>query len=84
MVSICCAGGLPIACSCVPLIIIAADSSRDLASSPFAAGAQPAAPMQDYTKLFAAEKDSLELADGLYSWVGADVEIRVLKKFGKL
>jgi len=63
----------------------AADSTRDMSTSPFAAAAapQPGAP-QDFQKLFAAEKDSLELAEGVYSWVGADVERRVLEKWGKL
>jgi len=61
-----------------------ADSSRDLAASPFGTQTQAAAnPMQDFGKLFKSEKDNLELADGLYKWIGADVEIRVLQKYGK-
>lgn len=44
---------------------------------------QPGQP-QDYNKLFKAEKDNLELAEGLYSWTGKDVELRVLRKYGKL
>ncbi|KAF8592675.1 transmembrane protein [Ramaria rubella] len=64
----------------------AADSSRDLASSsPFAAATQQQpGQAQDYNKLFKAEKDNLELAEGLYSWAGKDVELRVLRKYGKL
>jgi ER membrane protein complex subunit 3 len=66
-------------------ISIAADSSKDLAnSSPFAAAAQQQAGPQDYNKLFKAEKDNLELAEGLYSWAGKDVELRVLQKYGKM
>jgi hypothetical protein len=59
----------------------AADSSRDMAQSQFA---MPTGQPQDYNKLFLAEKDNLELAEGLYTWVGADVERRVLEKYRKL
>ncbi|KAF8493512.1 integral membrane protein DUF106-domain-containing protein [Gautieria morchelliformis] len=63
----------------------AADSSKDLAnSSPFAAATQQQAGPQDYNKLFKAEKDNLELAEGLYSWAGKGVELRVLQKYGKV
>jgi hypothetical protein len=66
-------------------ITTAADSTRDMVASPFMAGAQaqPGQP-QDYNKLFKAEKDNLELAQGLYQWNGKDVELRVLQKWGKL
>lgn len=50
--------------------------------SPFAA--TPTAGPQDYNKLFKAEKDNLAFAEGLYSWVGEDVETRVLRKYGKI
>ena len=63
----------------------AADSSRDMTASPFAGGAPAAAnPVQDYNKLFKAEKDNLEFSEGLHNWVGNDVENRVLRKYGKL
>ena len=39
---------------------------------------------QDFNKLFKAEKDNLELAEGLYKWAGSDVEVRILQKYGKL
>ncbi|KAG9089661.1 ER membrane complex subunit 3 [Ceratobasidium sp. UAMH 11750] len=65
----------------------AADSSRDMTSSPFAgaaaAQAKPVGP-QDFGKIFAAEKDNLELAGGLYVWSGEHVEERLLRKWGKL
>ncbi|PPQ67825.1 hypothetical protein CVT26_007072 [Gymnopilus dilepis] len=62
-----------------------ADSSRDMTTSPFAGGAPAAAnPVQDYNKLFKAEKDNLEFSEGLHNWVGNDVENRVLRKYGKL
>jgi ER membrane protein complex subunit 3 len=55
-----------------------------MAASQFmVAQGQPGQP-QDYNKLFKAEKDNLELAQGLYSWNAKDVEIRVLQKWGKL
>lgn len=64
---------------------VAADSSRDM-STPFAAAAaaqsQPGQ-VQDYNKLFKAERDNLEFSEGLYTWVAADVETRVLKKYGR-
>ncbi|KAJ6629102.1 integral membrane protein DUF106-domain-containing protein [Mycena sp. CBHHK59/15] len=60
----------------------AADSSRDMTTSPFAA--PPAAGTQDFGKLFKAERDNLEFSEGLYSWVGEDVEERVLRRYGKL
>ena len=55
-------------------------------ATPFAPGA--AAPQQpgqalDYNKLFSAERDNLEFSQGLYSWIGDDVETRVLQKYGK-
>jgi len=63
----------------------ASNSSQDMAS-PFAAVAgasqQPGQTL-DYNKLFAAERDNLEFAQGLYSWVGSDVETRVLHKYGR-
>lgn len=52
--------------------------------SPFAAAAaQPGQP-QDFNKLLKAERDNLEFSEGLYSWIGTDVERRVLRKYGKL
>jgi len=62
-----------------------ADSSRDMTASPFAGGTSNAGtPIQDYNKLFKAEKDNLEFSEGLHNWVGNDVENRVLRKYGKL
>jgi len=63
-----------------------ADGTRDLASSPFAAGAgsvMQLGPGQDMHKTFLQEKDNLELAEGLYKWVGDDIEDRVLQRWGK-
>jgi len=62
-----------------------ADSSNDKAHSPFAmAGtAQPGQP-QDFGKLFKAERDNLAFSEGIYSWVGENVEERVLRRHGKL
>jgi hypothetical protein len=53
-----------------------------MTASPFAAAAQPGP--QDYSKLFKAERDNLEFSEGLYNWVGNDVEDRVLRKYGKI
>jgi hypothetical protein len=63
-----------------------ADSSTDMTASPFAAaaGANAANPVQDYVKLFKAERDNLEFSEGMHNWVGKDVESRVLRKYGKL
>lgn len=44
---------------------------------------QPGQP-QDYNKLFKAECDNLEFSEGLYNWVGNNVENRVLRKYGKI
>jgi len=55
-----------------------------MTASPFAGGAAVAGPVQDYNKLFKAEKDNLEFSEGLHNWVGNDVENRVLRKYGKL
>ena len=67
------------------IVHTAADSSRDMTASPFAAvtAPQPGQP-QDYNKLFKAERDNLEFSEGLYSWVGKDVDNRVLQKYGKI
>ena len=39
---------------------------------------------QDYPKLFKQEKENLEFDEGIYKWIGEDVELRVLRKYGKL
>lgn len=65
--------------------VLAADSSRDMTTPFAAAAAAPQAPQaQDFNKLFKAERDNLEFAEGLYEWVGKDVETRILKKYGRL
>ena len=59
---------------------------QDMMMSPYGApgaGAAPGQP-QDFVKLFKAEKDNLDLAQGLYHWSGDDVEIRVLQRWGKI
>ncbi|KAJ6539232.1 transmembrane protein [Mycena capillaripes] len=61
-----------------------ADSSRDMTASPFGAPAAAPGAAQDFNKLFKAERDNLEFSEGLYSWVGADVEDRVLRRYGKI
>lgn len=49
------------------------------------AGAPTAGPgAPDYVKLFTAEKDNIEFAEGQYKWVGDGVEQRVLEQWGKL
>jgi hypothetical protein len=67
------------------LLFVAADASRDMTASPFAAmgNAQPGQP-QDFNKLFKAERDNLEFAEGLYSWVGENMDTKILQKYGKL
>jgi len=59
--------------------------SPDMTVSPFATvtAPQPGQP-QDYNKLFKAERDNLEFSEGLYNWVGSDVEDRVLRKYSKI
>ncbi|KAJ3810633.1 integral membrane protein DUF106-domain-containing protein [Lentinula aff. lateritia] len=64
--------------------LAAADTSQTMMASPFAAGANQPGQPQDYVKLFKAEKDNLAFAEGLYSWMGDDVETRLLRKHGKL
>ncbi|KAH6915016.1 integral membrane protein DUF106-domain-containing protein [Coprinopsis sp. MPI-PUGE-AT-0042] len=60
-----------------------ADSSKDMSASPFAnLNAAPAGP-QDYNKLFKAEREHLEFANSVYSWVGDGVEDRVLRRYGR-
>ncbi|KAI0921332.1 hypothetical protein AcW1_004659 [Taiwanofungus camphoratus] len=61
-----------------------ADSSRDM-TTPFAAAANAPQPpqAQDFGKLFKAERDNLEFAEGLHSWVGKDVETKILQKYGR-
>jgi len=58
-----------------------ADSSRDMTASPFAnAGAAQVGP-QDYHKLFKSERDNIAFSEGVYSWVGEEVEDRVLRRY---
>lgn len=56
-----------------------------MTASPFAAmgNAQPGQP-QDFNKLFKAERDNLEFAEGLHSWVGENMDTKILRKYGKL
>ncbi|KAI9574557.1 integral membrane protein DUF106-domain-containing protein [Boletus coccyginus] len=61
-----------------------ADSTRDMTVSPFAAMGTAQAGPQDYAKLFKAERDNLEFAEGLYVWAGEDMESKILGKYGKL
>jgi len=62
-----------------------ADSSRDMTTPFAAAAAAPQPPQaQDFSKLFKAERDNLQFAEGLYAWVGKDIETAVLKKYGRL
>ncbi|KIO12848.1 hypothetical protein M404DRAFT_993821 [Pisolithus tinctorius Marx 270] len=62
-----------------------ADSSRDMTMSPFAsAGTTQLSQPQDFAKLFKAERDNLELSEGQYTWVGEDLDLKVLRKYGKL
>lgn len=56
-----------------------------MTASPFAAaGTTAPGQAQDFVKLFKAERDNLEFAEGVYSWLGNDVEDRVLAKYGKI
>lgn len=66
-------------------IVAASDVARDMVMSPYAGAMQPRTQQpQDFGKIFKAERDNLELAEGLYSWTGKDVETRILQKYGKL
>jgi len=61
-----------------------ADASGDMMMSPYSGAAQTPAQPQDYNKLFKAERDNLELAEAMYNWNGKDVELRILRRYGKL
>jgi hypothetical protein len=65
---------------------LAANSAQDMMATPFAGMGTNAAPgqPQDFVKLFKAEKDNLEFAEGQHAWVGQDVEDRVLRRYGRL
>ena len=65
-------------------VITAADSSQAMMTSPFAAQQAVPTPVQDFNKLFKAERDNLEFSEGIYNWSGYDVENRVLRRYGKL
>jgi len=63
-----------------------ADSSQSMMASPFGGAQQGAAAVgpRDYSKLFKAEPENLEFAEGIYAWAGSGVENRVLRRYGKL
>ncbi len=61
-----------------------ADATQNLAASPFAVTTQPVGQPQNFNKLLKAERDHLELAEGMHKWIGDDVETRILKRYGKL
>jgi hypothetical protein len=56
---------------------------QQMTGMPNMAAAAPAIP-QDFNKLFKQEKENLEFDEGFYKWIGEDVEVRVLRKYGKL
>jgi ER membrane protein complex subunit 3 len=60
------------------------DVTQNLAASPFAAATPPVGQPQDFKKLLKAERDHLELAEGMHKWIGDDVETRILKRYGRL
>lgn len=63
----------------------AADSTRDMTMSPFAGmGTGSSGQPQDYGKLFKAERDNLEFAEGLYAWGGQEMDSKILCKYGKV
>lgn len=67
--------------------LAAANQQQDPASSPFAnvgAGQPAMGQPQDYNKLFTAESENLQLAQGVYQWVGDGIDERILRKYGKL
>ena len=66
------------------IIIPAADVAQNLAASPFAATTPAVGQPQDFNKLLKAERDHLELAEGMHKWIGDDVETRILKRYGRL
>ncbi|KAI6164756.1 integral membrane protein DUF106-domain-containing protein [Pisolithus thermaeus] len=62
-----------------------ADSSRDMTMSPFAStGTAQSGQPQDFAKLFKAERDNLELSEGQYAWAGEELDVKVLRKYGRL
>jgi len=64
---------------------LAADSSRDMTASPFASmGTAQLGQLQDFVKLFKVECDNLEFSEGLYTWTGEDIDVKALRKYGKL
>ncbi len=61
-----------------------ADATQNLAASPFAVTAPPVGQPQDFNKLLKAEREHLELAEGMHKWIGDDVETRILKRYSRL
>jgi len=61
-----------------------ADATRDMTATPFAAAMPQAGQPQDFNKLFKAERDNLQFAEGLHNWAGNDVETRILRKYGRI
>lgn len=45
-------------------------------------GGMPGAPAIDYSKLYKAEQDNLDLVE--YKWLGDDVEDRLLERYSRL
>jgi hypothetical protein len=68
----------------VPNILPGADVTQNLAASPFAVTTPSAGQPQDFNKLLKAERDHLELAEGMHKWIGDDVETRILKRYGRM
>lgn len=65
-------------------VLPGADSTQNLAASPFTVATPQAAQPQDFNKLLKAERDHLEFAEGIHKWIGDDIETRMLKRYGRL
>ncbi|WRT69019.1 uncharacterized protein IL334_006001 [Kwoniella shivajii] len=66
----------------------AAVDTRDMSAMSSLSGAgggmMPGPGQPDMSKLFKSEVENLALAEGMYKWVGVDIEDRVLKGWGKV
>lgn len=70
-----------------PFLLAAADGTKDMQgmNAGMPGMGMPGAPAQDFTKLYTAEKENLELVlPELHKWVGDDVEERLLARYGKI
>ena len=67
------------------MIFVSAAALKDLTMSPYSEVAtQQPNQAQEFSKLFKTELDNLEFVNGLYQWNALGIEIKIIRRYGRL